>query len=91
MSEKGTGTCQVCGAQKRKCSKTFEAARKSKKAASVAEGSSRETSKSSQGWERADTLHVSTSVMRKLAVMDAIEIPPSQRLTQGRKCAPSAK
>jgi len=52
MSEKGTGTCQACRAQKRKCSKTFESTRKLKKVASMAEGSSRKTSESSQGRDR---------------------------------------
>ena len=88
---KGTGTCQACGAQKRKCSKTFESAWKLKKAASAAEGSSRETSESSQGRDRSDTVRASTSAMRKLKVLDAVEIGSSQRATQVRKRAPSVE
>ena len=85
MSEKGTGTCQVCRVQKRKCSKTFEAMHKSKKVASVVEGSSHEMSESLQGWECANTLRVSTLAMWKLVVMDTVKIPPLQHSTQGWK------
>jgi len=91
MSKKGTGTCQACGAQKKKCLKTFEAVRKLKKSASMAGESSCETSKSLQGREQVDTLHASTSAMRKLTVLDVVEIGPSQRTTQVRKRAPSVE
>jgi len=57
----------------------------------MAEGSSRETSESSQGRDRADTLRASTSAMRRLTVMDAVEIGSSQRATQARKRAPSVE
>jgi len=91
MSEKGTGTCQACGVQKRKCSKTFESARKLKKAVSTVEGSSREMSESSQDWDRSDTVHASTSTMRKLTVLDAVELESLQHATQVRKCALSVE
>jgi len=91
MSEKGTGTCQACGAQKKKCLKTHKSMRKLKKTASTAEGSSCEMSESLQGQDCADTLHTSTSAMRRLTVMDMVEIRSSQHTTQVQKHAPSVE
>jgi hypothetical protein len=88
MSARGTGTCVACAAQKKKCSKTRPQARKAKKAA---EGTSRDTSESSQGRERSDTVRASTSTMERMAVLEAVEIQGSQLPTRGRKRAPSAE
>ena len=81
------GTCQVCGAQKKKCSKTFEAVHKSRKVA----GSLHKTSESLQGCERADTIHVSMSVMWKLSILDVVKIRPPQHSIQVWKCTPSVE
>jgi len=91
MSEKGTGMCQACGAQKKKCLKTHESTWKMKKTASAAEGSSCETSKSLQGWDRADTLCTSMSAMHRLTVLDAVEIRSLQCTMQVQKHAPSVE
>jgi len=62
---------------------------KAKRLVSATDGSSCEVLEGSQGRERSDTLWASTSAMQRLTVLEAVEVPSTQRPMPRQKRAPA--